>query len=151
MAMENGVLAGDPISSMKVRLFDGSYHDVDSDSLSFELCAKIAFKSAVKQAGPELLEPIMKIDVITPEENMGDVIGDLNRRRWQVEGMEDKSGSKLVKAKVPLSEMFGYVTDLSTISSGRATSTMEFFEFTAAPKNIADAVISESTGVAIEE
>ena len=151
MAMENGVLAGYPISSMKVRLFDGSYHDVDSDSLSFELCAKIAFKSAVKQAGPELLEPIMKIDVITPEENMGDVIGDLNRRRGQVEGMEDKSGSKLVKAKVPLSEMFGYVTDLRTISSGRATSTMEFFEFTAAPKNIADAVISESTGVAIEE
>ena len=151
MAMENGVLAGYPISSMKVRLFDGSYHDVDSDSLSFELCAKLAFRTAVKEAGPELLEPIMKIDVITPEENMGDIIGDLNRRRGQVEGMEDKAGSKLVKAKVPLSEMFGYVTDLRTISSGRATSTMEFFEFISAPKNIADAVISESTGVSIEE
>ena len=117
--MENGVLAGFPIDSMKIRLFDGSYHDVDSDALSFELCAKIAFKTAVKQAGPELLEPIMRLDVITPEENMGDIIGDLNRRRGQVEGMEDKSGSKLVKAKVPLSEMFGYVTDLRTISSGR--------------------------------
>ena len=147
MAMENGVLAGFPIDTLKVRLFDGSYHDVDSDALSFELCAKIAFKSAVKQAGPELLEPIMRLDVITPEENMGDVIGDLNRRRGQVEGMEDKSGSKLVKAKVPLSEMFGYVTDLRTISSGRATSTMEFFSFQTAPKNIAETVIAETTGV----
>jgi len=147
MAMENGVLAGYPIDSMKVRLFDGSYHDVDSDALSFELCSKIAFKSAVKQAGPELLEPIMRLDVITPEENMGDIIGDLNRRRGQVEGMEDKAGSKLVKAKVPLSEMFGYVTDLRTISSGRATSTMEFFCFQTAPKNISEAVISETTGV----
>jgi len=147
MAMENGVLAGFPIDTLKVRLFDGSYHDVDSDALSFELCAKIAFKSAVKQAEPELLEPIMRLDVITPEENMGDVIGDLNRRRGQVEGMEDKSGSKLVKAKVPLSEMFGYVTDLRTISSGRATSTMEFFSFQTAPKNIAETVIAETTGV----
>ena len=112
---------------------------------------KNCFQSAVKQASPELLEPIMKIDVITPEENMGDIIGDLNRRRGQVEGMEDKAGSKLVNAKVPLSEMFGYVTDLRTISSGRATSTMEFFEFTGAPKNIADAVISESTGSVVEE
>jgi elongation factor G len=145
--MENGVLAGFPIDTLKVRLFDGSYHDVDSDALSFELCAKIAFKSAVKQAGPELLEPIMRLDVITPEENMGDIIGDLNRRRGQVEGMEDKAGSKLVKAKVPLSEMFGYVTDLRTISSGRATSTMEFFSFQSAPKNIAEAVIAETTGV----
>ncbi|MBT6014102.1 MAG: elongation factor G, partial [Flavobacteriales bacterium] len=147
MAMENGVLAGFPIDTLKVRLFDGSYHDVDSDALSFELCAKIAFKSAVKQAGPELLEPIMRLDVITPEENMGDIIGDLNRRRGQVEGMEDKAGSKLVKAKVPLSEMFGYVTDLRTISSGRATSTMEFFSFQTAPKNIAETVIAETTGV----
>ena len=150
MAMENGILAGYPIGSMKVRLFDGSFHDVDSDSLSFELCAKIAFKQAVKQAAPELLEPIMKIDVITPEENMGDIIGDLNRRRGQVEGMEDKSGSKLVKAKVPLSEMFGYVTDLRTISSGRATSTMEFYSFTAAPKNVSDEVIAQVTGVVKE-
>ena len=126
MAMENGVLAGFPIETLKVRLFDGSYHDVDSDALSFELCAKIAFKSAVKQAGPELLEPIMRLDVVTPEINMGDIIGDLNRRRGQIDGMEDKAGSKLVKARIPLSEMFGYVTDLRTMSSGRATSTMEF-------------------------
>ena len=147
MAMENGVLAGFPIETLKVRLFDGSYHDVDSDALSFELCAKIAFKSSVKQAGPELLEPIMRLDVITPEENMGDIIGDLNRRRGQVEGMEDKSGSKLVKAKVPLSEMFGYVTDLRTMSSGRATSTMEFASFETAPKNVSDTVIAETTGV----
>ena len=146
-AMDNGPLAGFPVQSMKVRLYDGSFHDVDSDSLSFELCAKIAFKTAVKQASPELLEPIMKIDVITPEENMGDIIGDLNRRRGQVEGMEDKSGSKLVKAKVPLSEMFGYVTDLRTMSSGRATSSMEFASFETAPKNVSDTVIAETTGV----
>ena len=129
---------------MKVRLFDGSYHDVDSDALSFELCATAL---NLLQQPPELLEPIMRLDVITPEENMGDIIGDLNRRRGQVEGMEDKSGSKLVKAKVPLSEMFGYVTDLRTISSGRATSTMEFYSFQTAPKNISETVISETTGV----
>ena len=147
MAMENGVLAGFPIETLKVRLFDGSYHDVDSDALSFELCAKIAFKSAVKQAGPELLEPIMRLDVVTPEINMGDIIGDLNRRRGQIDGMEDKAGSKLVKARIPLSEMFGYVTDLRTMSSGRATSTMEFASFETAPKNISEAVIAETTGV----
>ena len=147
MAMENGVLAGFPIETLKVRLFDGSYHDVDSDALSFELCAKIAFKSAVKQAGPELLEPIMRLDVVTPEINMGDIIGDLNRRRGQIDGMEDKAGSKLVKARIPLSEMFGYVTDLRTMSSGRATSTMEFASFETAPKNIAEVVIAETTGV----
>ena len=107
MAMANGVLAGFPLNSMKVRLYDGSYHDVDSDALSFELCAQIAFKAAAKQAAPVLLEPIMKLTVITPEENMGDVIGDLNRRRGQVEGMDDKGGAKVVNAKVPLSEMFG--------------------------------------------
>ena len=147
MAMENGVLAGFPIETLKVRLFDGSYHDVDSDALSFELCAKIAFKSAVKQAGPELLEPIMRLDVVTPEINMGDIIGDLNRRRGQIDGMEDKAGSKLVKARIPLSEMFGYVTDLRTMSSGRATSTMEFASFETAPKNVSDTVIAETTGV----
>ena len=129
MAMVNGVLAGFPLNTMKVRLYDGSYHDVDSDALSFELCAKIAFKAAAKQASPKILEPIMKLSVITPEINMGDVIGDLNRRRGQVEGMDDKGGAKVVTAKVPLSEMFGYITDLRTITSGRATSTMEFFDF----------------------
>jgi len=132
---------------MKVRLYDGSYHDVDSDQLSFELCAQIAFKSAVKQAGPVLLEPIMKLTVITPEVNMGDVIGDLNRRRGQVEGMDDKGGAKVVNAKVPLSEMFGYITDLRTITSGRATSTMEFFEFQNAPRNISEEVIAKVKGV----
>ncbi len=146
MAMNNGVLAGFPLNSMKVRLYDGSYHDVDSDQLSFELCAQLAFKTAVQQARPVLLEPIMKLTVITPEENMGDVIGDLNRRRGQVEGMDDKGGAKVVNAKVPLSEMFGYITDLRTITSGRATSTMEFFDFVEAPKNISDEVIKKIKG-----
>ena len=146
MAMVNGVLAGFPLNTMKVRLYDGSYHDVDSDALSFELCAKIAFKAAAKQASPKILEPIMKLSVITPEINMGDVIGDLNRRRGQVEGMDDKGGAKVVTAKVPLSEMFGYITDLRTITSGRATSTMEFFDFIEAPKNISEEVIKKIKG-----
>ena len=146
MAMVNGVLAGFPLNTMKVRLYDGSYHDVDSDALSFELCAKIAFKTAAKQASPKILEPIMKLSVITPELNMGDVIGDLNRRRGQVEGMDDKAGAKVVTAKVPLSEMFGYITDLRTITSGRATSTMEFFDFIEAPKNISEEVIKKIKG-----
>ena len=146
MAMSNGVLAGYPLNSMKVRLYDGSFHDVDSDQLSFELCAQIAFKVAAKQANAKILEPIMKLTVITPEENMGDVIGDLNRRRGNVEGMDDKGGAKVVSAKVPLSEMFGYITDLRTITSGRATSTMEFFDFSEAPKNISDEVIKANSG-----
>jgi len=146
MAMANGVLAGYPLNSMKVRLYDGSYHDVDSDALSFEICSQIGFKAAAKQANPKILEPIMKLTVITPEENMGDVIGDLNRRRGQVEGMEDKGGAKVVNAKVPLSEMFGYITDLRTITSGRATSTMEFFDFSEAPRNISDEVIKKVEG-----
>ena len=146
MAMVNGVLAGYPLNSMKVRLYDGSYHDVDSDQLSFELCAQIAFKAAAKQAAPSLLEPIMKLSVVTPEESMGDVIGDLNRRRGQVEGMDDKAGSKVLSAKVPRSEMYGYITDLRTIRSGRATSTMEFFKFDDAPKNIAEEVIANVNG-----
>jgi elongation factor G len=146
MAMVNGVLAGFPLNTLKVRLYDGSYHDVDSDALSFELCAKIAFKAACKLANPKILEPIMKLSVITPEINMGDVIGDLNRRRGQVEGMDDKGGAKVVTAKVPLSEMFGYITDLRTITSGRATSTMEFFDFVEAPKNISEDVIKKIKG-----
>jgi elongation factor G len=146
MAMNNGVLAGFPLNSLKVRLYDGSYHDVDSDALSFELCAQIAFKAACKLATPKILEPIMKLSVITPEINMGDVIGDLNRRRGQVEGMDDKGGAKVVSAKVPLSEMFGYITDLRTITSGRATSTMEFFDFVEAPKNISEEVIKKIKG-----
>ena len=146
MAMANGILAGYPLNSLKIRLYDGSYHDVDSDALSFEICSQIAFKAAAKQANPKILEPIMKLTVITPEENMGDVIGDLNRRRGQVEGMDDKGGAKVVNAKVPLSEMFGYITDLRTITSGRATSTMEFFNFVEAPRNISDEVIKKVKG-----
>jgi elongation factor G len=146
MAMGNGVLADFPLNTLKIRLYDGSYHDVDSDALSFELCAKIAFKTASTLANPKILEPIMKLSVITPEINMGDVIGDLNRRRGQVEGMDDKGGAKVVSAKVPLSEMFGYITDLRTITSGRATSTMEFFDFVEAPKNISEEVIKKVKG-----
>jgi len=146
MAMQNGVLAGYNIDSMKVRLFDGSYHDVDSDALSFELCAKIAFRAVCKQANPVLMEPIMKLEVVTPEENTGDVVADVNRRRGQLEGMDSRAGAQVVNAKVPLSQMFGYVTALRTITSGRATSTMEFSEYQPAPKNIAEEVIEKIKG-----
>ncbi|MBH76279.1 MAG: elongation factor G [Flavobacteriales bacterium] len=142
-AMGNGVLAGFEIDSMQVTLTDGSYHAVDSDSLSFEICAKLAFKEALPKCSPILLEPIMKLEVVTPEENMGDVIGDLNKRRGLIEGTNERSGATIINAKVPLSEMFGYVTDLRTITSGRATSTMEFFNFQEAPKNIAQEVINK--------
>lgn len=145
-AMKTGVLAGYEIENMKVRVFDGSYHDVDSDALSFELCAKMGFRTAAKQAKPVLLEPIMKVEVVTPEENTGDVVGDLNRRRGILEGMDGKQGATVIKAKVPLSEMFGYVTQLRTLTSGRATSTMEFFAFQPAPETVAAAVIAKSAG-----
>ena len=145
-SMKNGVLAGFPIDSLKVELLDGSYHDVDSDALSFEICAKMAYRNGLKNASPELLEPIMKIEVVTPEENMGDIVGDLNKRRGQINGMDDRSGAKIVKADVPLSEMFGYVTTLRTLSSGRATSTMEFSHYATTPRNIADAVIKKVQG-----
>jgi len=149
-AMANGVLAGFPIDSLKVTLNDGSFHAVDSDQLSFELAAKLAFRTAIPKAKPILLEPIMKLEVLTPEENMGDVVGDLNRRRGIMEGMGDRAGAKVVKAKVPLSEMFGYVTQLRTISSGRATSTMEFSHFEEAPKNVAEEVIAKVKGKSVE-
>ena len=145
-AMKNGVLAGFPIDSLKVTLLDGSFHPVDSDQLSFEIAAKAAFRTAVPKASPVLLEPIMKVEVLTPEENMGDVVGDLNRRRGLMEGMGDRSGAKVIKALVPLSEMFGYVTDLRTITSGRATSTMEFSKFEQAPNNISEEVIAKAKG-----
>ncbi|MDA9214335.1 50S ribosomal protein L4, partial [Bacteroidia bacterium] len=128
-AMQNGILAGYTIDRMKVRLFDGSFHPVDSDSLSFEVAAKQGFRVAAKSCGPILLEPIMKLEVVTPDENTGDVMGDLNRRRGQMEGMDERAGAQVVKAKVPLSEMFGYVTSLRTITSGRANSTMEFSHY----------------------
>ena len=145
-SMKNGVLAGFPVEAMKVELIDGSFHAVDSDSLSFELAAKMAYREALRKCRPILLEPIMKIEVVTPEENMGDIVGDLNRRRAIVRGMDDKAGSKVVKADVPLSEMFGYVTQLRTLSSGRATSSMEFSHFAEAPKNVAEEVIAKSNG-----
>jgi len=146
-SMKNGILAGFPMDAMKVELKDGSFHAVDSDALSFEVCAKMAFKNGLKQAGPQLLEPIMKLEVVTPEANMGDVVADLNRRRGLMKGMDDRNGAKVVKADVPLSEMFGYVTTLRTISSGRASSTMEFSHYAEAPRNIAEAVVAKVKGV----
>jgi elongation factor G len=148
LAMQNGVLAGFAVESLKVRLFDGSFHAVDSDALSFELAAKIGFKEASRKASPVLLEPIMKIEVITPEINMGDVIGDLNKRRGQLDGMDTRAGASVVKGKVPLAEMFGYVTQLRTLSSGRATSSMEFDHYAEAPKNVQEEVLAKVNGKA---
>ncbi len=146
-AMKNGVLAGYPVERLKVTLIDGSFHPVDSDQLSFELCAIQAFKKGSEKAGPVLMEPIMKIEVVTPEESMGDVIGDLNKRRGQVEGMEtSRSGARIVKAKAPLAEMFGYVTALRTITSGRATSTMTFSHYSEVSSSIAKGVLTECQG-----
>ena len=145
-AMKNGALAGYEVQNLKVRLFDGSFHAVDSDSLSFETAAKFAFREASKIAGPVILEPIMKLEVITPEENMGDVIGDLNRRRGQMQGMSEKGGAQVVKALVPLSMMFGYVTDLRTITSGRATSTMEFNNYDIVPAGMSADIIAKVKG-----
>jgi elongation factor G len=145
-AMKNGPLAGYPVDSLKVELFDGSFHPVDSDQLSFEIAARQAFREAGAKAKPVLLEPIMSIEVLTPEEYMGDVIGDFNKRRGQVEGMEAKAGARVIKAKVPLSEMFGYVTILRSLTSGRATSSMEFSHYAEAPKNIAIEVLDKVKG-----
>jgi elongation factor G len=147
MAMQNGVMAGYPLDSLKVTLLDGSFHNVDSDSLSFELCSKIAFKSASRKAQSVLLEPIMKLEVLTPEEYVGDVVGDINRRRGHLEGLSSKANLQVIHANVPLSEMFGYVTALRTLTSGRATSTMEFLQYRETPKNIADDVIFKLYGV----
>lgn len=146
-AMTNGVLAGYPLDSMKVTLIDGSFHPVDSDQLSFEICAIQAFKNASEKAAPVLMEPVMKLEVVTPEENMGDVIGDLNKRRGQVEGMESsRTGTRIVKAKVPLAETFGYVTALRTITSGRATSSMQFSHYAQVSPSIAKQVLTEVQG-----
>ena len=145
-AMKNGPLAGFELDAMKITLEDGSFHPVDSDSLSFELAAKLGFKVAAKAAKAVIMEPIMKLEVLTPEENMGDIVGDLNRRRGQVNSMDDRAGSKVVRAEVPLSEMFGYVTSLRTLSSGRATSTMEFSHYAETPSNISESVIAEVNG-----
>ena len=147
-AMVNGPLAGFEVDSMKVTLKDGSFHPVDSDALSFELAAKIGFKEVAKKAGAVILEPIMKLEVLTPEENMGDIVGDLNRRRGTINNMADRAGAKVIKAEVPLSEMFGYVTTLRTLSSGRATSTMEFSHYAETPSNISESVIAAARGTA---
>ena len=144
--MKNGPLAGYEMDSMKITLKDGSFHPVDSDQLSFELEAKLGYKAAAKAARAVIMEPMMKLEVLTPEENMGDIVGDLNRRRGQVNDMSDRNGSKVVKAIVPLSEMFGYVTSLRTLSSGRATSTMEFSHYAETPQNIAEEVIANAKG-----
>src|SRR6476469_9351605 len=145
-AMTTGVLASYPMESMKVRVFDGSFHQVDSDAMSFELCAKQGYREAGRKAKPVLLEPIMKVEVLTPDQYMGDVTGDLNRRRGMLEGMDSKHGVQVIKAKVPLSEMFGYVTQLRSLSSGRATSTMEFSHYAPAPNNVAEEVIAKQKG-----
>jgi elongation factor G len=148
-AMVNGPLAGFPIQEMKVRLFHGSYHDVDSDSLSFELAARIGFKEAAKKAGPILLEPIMAVEVVSPDEYTGPVTGDLNRRRGIMKGMDSKGGAQIIKADVPLSELFGYVTDLRTISSGRASASLTFSHYDPVPANIAEQVITKFKGSAV--
>ncbi len=146
VSMNTGVLAGYPLTSMKVRVFDGSYHDVDSDAMSFEICARSGYREAGRKAKPILLEPIMKVEVLTPDQYMGDVTGDLNRRRGILEGMDSRANLQVIKAKVPLSEMFGYVTQLRSMSSGRATSTMEFSHYSPAPNNVAEAVIAKVQG-----
>ena len=151
-SMTTGVLAGYPVRDMKVRVHDGSYHDVDSDAMSFELCAKAGFREAGRKAKPVLLEPIMKVEVLTPDQYMGDVTGDLNRRRGMLEGMDSRANLQVIKAKVPLSEMFGYVTQLRSLSSGRATSTMEFSHYNPAPNNVAEEVMAKAKGkVKIED
>ena len=142
-SLNNGVLAGFPVVDIKVTLFDGSYHDVDSSELAFKLAASIAFKDGMRKASPVLLEPMMAVEVETPEDYMGDVMGDLNRRRGIIQGMDDANGVKLVKAEVPLAEMFGYSTDLRSMSQGRATYSMEFKHYAEAPKNVADAIINK--------
>ncbi len=142
-AMKNGPLAGFPVDSFKVRLFHGSFHDVDSDAFSFEMAARIGFKEAGKLAGAKLLEPIMALEVITPDEYTGPITGDLNRRRGMMKGMDTKQGSQVVKADVPLSELFGYVTDLRTITSGRATANLTFSHYDFVPMNIAEDVIKK--------
>ncbi|MEY3918352.1 MAG: hypothetical protein RLZZ132_687, partial [Bacteroidota bacterium] len=146
-AMKNGALAGYPMDSMKVRLFHGSFHDVDSDSLSFELAARMGYKESAKQAGAKLMEPIMAVDVVTPDEYTGPITGDLNRRRGIMKGMDSRQGAVILKADVPLSELFGYVTDLRTMSSGRATASLTFSHYEFVPQNIADEVVKKAKGL----
>ena len=145
-AMTNGPLAGYPMTSLKARLLDGSFHPVDSDALSFEICARVAFRNALRKCGPVLMEPIMSLEVVTPEDYMGDVVGDLNRRRGQIVDMDSKGNARIIKAKVPLAEQFGYVTVLRTLTSGRATSSMEFSHYAEVPANLAKEIIDKHGG-----
>jgi elongation factor G len=147
MAMQNGVLAGYPVDSMKIRLFDGSFHPVDSDQLSFEMAAKIGFKNAARKVKSVLLEPMMKIEIVTPDDYLGEVTGDLNKRRAILQGVTAKVGVQVVKARVPLSEMFGYVTSLRTLTSGRATSSMEFDSYAEAPASVTEEVVNKTRGI----
>jgi elongation factor G len=149
LSMVNGPLAGYPIDNMKVRLFHGSFHDVDSDALSFELAARTGFREAAKKCGPQLLEPIMAVEVISPDEYTGSVTGDLNRRRGLMKGMDTRGGAQVIKADVPLSELFGYVTDLRTITSGRASASLTFSHYSPVPRNLAEKVIEEVKGAAL--
>jgi elongation factor G len=142
--LKNGVIAGYPVVDVKVTLFDGSYHDVDSNEMAFKIAGSMGFKEGARKAKPVLLEPIMSVEVVTPEDYMGDVMGDLNRRRGLVQGMEDIPTGKSIKAEVPLGEMFGYATDLRSLSQGRASYTMEFAKYNEAPNNIAEAVIKKN-------
>ena len=142
----NGVYAGYPVVDVKVTLYDGSYHDVDSSEMAFKMAGLMCFREAIKNANPYVLEPVMSVEVVTPEEYMGDVVGDLNRRRGLILGMDDSPSGKVIKADVPLSEMFGYVTSLRTLSSGRATSTMEFSHYAATPSNVSEEVIKKANG-----
>jgi len=143
--MEGGVLAGYPMVDVKVTLYDGSYHDVDSSEMAFKIAGSMGFRSGALAGGAVLLEPIMKVEVVTPEENMGDVMGDLNRRRGQVQGMDDNPAGKIIRAEVPLAEMFGYATDLRSATQGRATYSMEFAKYAEAPNSIAEAVIKKAS------
>ncbi|HEX2901659.1 MAG TPA: elongation factor G, partial [Bacteroidia bacterium] len=147
-SMAEGVLAGFPVSGIRARLHFGSFHDVDSDALSFEIAGRMAMREACRKANPILLEPIMAVEVVTPEEYMGSVVGDLNKRRGQMEGMDSRGNDRVVKAKVPLSEMFGYVTQLRTITSGRAVSTMLFSHYAQAPRNVQEEVVAKVRGEA---
>jgi elongation factor G len=149
LAMVNGPLAGYPIDDMKVKLYHGSFHDVDSDSLSFELAARVGYREAAKKANPVILEPIMAVEVVTPDEYTGSVTGDLNKRRGLMKGMDTRGVSQVIKADVPLSELFGYITDLRTITSGRATASLTFSHYYNVPKNIAEVVIAEAKGQAV--
>ncbi len=144
--MQNGVLAGYPLLGLKATLYDGSYHDVDSNEMAFKVAASMATKQLSERGGAQLLEPIMRVEVVTPEENMGDVVGDINRRRGIILGMDETPSGKVVNAEVPLGEMFGYATDLRSATQGRATFTMEFDKYAPAPSNVADEIIAKNVG-----